>query len=253
MTLTFRILDEEYDDFTKNHLSKMLSPQSGNFKKYFIPLVLIVIGLNVYSYSVLPYNEESKYSRDIIQWVTLICVFVGLWFFIMRNLTSIAPKTKKRNWIPFIIGALVLLVIYVLGDSSKSQEEEASPNYLVPLIQWIMLISIFAGLWYFISKRIRVKMKPQDYETIMGERTMIFEEDKIQHIGKNSETIYRWSAIKRWEQTQLNYMLYTTSNAAVVIPKRAFDNPTQQSDFELLINRKISNMNELGDSKILDA
>ena len=250
MTLTFRILDNEYDDFVKNHYKKTLSPQSGNFKKYFIPFVLIVIGLNVYSFLVLTSNEESKYSRDVIQWLTLICVFVGLWFFIMRNLTTITSKQKKRNWIPYIIGALVLLIIYVLGDSSK---EEGSPNYLVPLFQWGFLISIFAGLWYFISKLIRVKMKPQDYETIMGERTMIFEEDKIQHIGKNSETIYKWSAIKKWEQTQLNYLLYTTSNAAVVIPKRAFENSIQQTDFELLINKKIPNMNELGDSKILDA
>jgi YcxB-like protein len=252
MTLTFRILDEEYDDFMKNHLKKTLSPQSGNIKKYFIPFALIVIGLNVYSYLVLPSNEESKYLRDMAQWLTLICVFVGLWFFIMKNLTTISSKPKTKNWIPYVIGALVLLTIFVLGGSSKSQEE-GSPNYLAPLIQWVVLISIFAGLWYFIFKRIRVNMKPQDYETIMGERTMIFEEDKIQHIGKNSETIYKWSAIKKWEQTQLNYLLYTASNIAIAIPKRVFENAMQQSDFESLINRKISTLNELGDSKILDA
>jgi YcxB-like protein len=252
MTLTFRILDEEYDDFMKNHLKKTLSPQSGKIKKYFIPFALIVIGLNVYSYLVLPFNEESKYFRDMTQWLTIICVFVGLWFFIMKNLTTISSKPKKKNWIPYVIGALVLLTIFVLGGSSKSQEKE-SPNYLAPLIQWVVLIAIFGGLWYFIFKRIRVNMKPQDYETIMGERTMIFEEDKIQHIGKNSETIYKWSAIKKWEETQLNYLLYTASNIAIAIPKRVFENSTQQSDFESLINRKISTLNELGDSKILDA
>jgi hypothetical protein len=252
MTLTFRIFDDEYDDFMKNHLRKTLSPQSGNLKKYFIPFVLIVISLNVYSHIVLPSNEESKYWRDMTEWLTIICAFVGLWFFIMKNLTTFSSRPKKRNWIPYVIGALILLTIFVLGNSSKSQDED-STNYLAPLIQWVTLISIFGGLWYFIFKRIRVKMKPQDYETILGERTMIFEEDKIQHIGKNSETIYKWSAIKKWEQTPLNYLLYTASNIAIVIPKRVFGNSTQQSDFESLINKKISNLNELGDSKILDA
>ena len=93
-------------------------------------------------------------------------------------------------------------------------------------------------------------IKEEDKNAVLGERTMIFEEDKIQYIGATAETVYQWNAIKKWEQTTNLYLLYLTNNAAIMIPKRVFKDIQEQIDFVDLLNRKIQN---LGDAKILDA
>jgi hypothetical protein len=94
------------------------------------------------------------------------------------------------------------------------------------------------------------RLKPEDRETILGDREMVFDDDKLTSKNKNTESVFRWEAIKKWEQTTHLYLLFITDNSAFIVPKRIFENEVQQAEFEQLIKRKLPNLTS---EKYLDA
>ena len=80
--------------------------------------------------------------------------------------------------------------------------------------------------------------------------TMTFDADKLETKTLTSGTTYQWNAIKRWEQTTHLYLLYISSNAAIIVPKRAFTTALEEQAFETLLNTKIQNLTS---EKYLDA
>ena len=167
---------------------------------------------------------------------------------------SFFVKKGSKLWkFIFPILAVLMLINVLLSYFSRLKDGvEDTFSFLEDSYPWLAAIAILFVFRWYILKQISVKMgiKEEDKNAVLGERTMIFEEDKIQYIGATAETVYQWNAIKKWEQTTNLYLLYLTNNAAIMIPKRVFKDIQEQIDFVDLLNRKIQN---LGDAKILDA
>lgn len=155
---------------------------------------------------------------------------------------------KKNIWIYAFI-----TVAFIAFNYNSCKDEEGNFN-LAPLLSWLMFLVLFIVLWVLLMKLLRVtvlkNVKKEDHELLLGERTMTFDTDKVQTKGASAETTYQWDAIKRWEQTKSLYLLYISSNAAIIIPKRVFATATEVQDFETLLKTKIQN---LTNEKYLDA
>jgi hypothetical protein len=171
-------------------------------------------------------------------------------------------KAFTINWKWYLVIAAVLIAIN-LYTSTNSQDfegesgEGTTMSYSTSIFNWLFFIALFGGLWWFIMSRITKKaLKNKDSATLLAEREMIIEEDKVQLNMEYSDTTYRWGAFQKIEQTPNLYFLFIASNMAVLIPKRVFDTPQQQADFEALVKRKLpdsSKMDDLKNPNVLDA
>ena len=164
----------------------------------------------------------------------------------------------KRYWVYLlIIGVIIFSNVYnrmaqTTTHIRHSVAQDSEPDLISPLINWLILIAILVGLWYFLVKAFTGKqlIKKQDRDIILGERTLTVDTEQVQSTTPTASTTYQWSAIKRWEQTTNLYLLYITSNAALILPKRVFKSEIEQEKFESLLKTKIQ---ILSDTKYLDA
>jgi hypothetical protein len=171
-------------------------------------------------------------------------------------------KALTGNW-KMYVGIAVVLIAFNLYTSTSRHDFESengegtSISYTSSILNWLFFIALFGGLWWFILKRIsKNKLKSNDSMALLAEREMIFEEDKVQLNMQYSETTYRWGAFQKFDQNSNLYFLYIASNMAVLIPKRVFENPQQQAEFEALVKRKMpdsSKMEGLKNPNVLDA
>jgi cytochrome bd-type quinol oxidase subunit 2 len=257
MTLRFNITQEEYSEFTKHFYKKVFT---GNWKWYGI-IAVIILAINVYTSSTKEHfdgeNGEGtsiSYTSNLINWVLLLAVFAGAWWFIVRQQLSSKPSSIF-NWKFFVLAILVLFGLSTFYSHSDSDNTWAS---IIPtLINWLLMLTIFGGLWAFIFNRIKKTTNTaQDTEKMLGDREMFIEEAKVQLNTKTTETTYRWDSFIKWEQTPNLYLLFITSKSAILIPKRVFENPQQQLDFETLVKRKMpdsTKMPNLENPNVLDA
>jgi YcxB-like protein len=164
----------------------------------------------------------------------------------IRHITKL--KLTKLIWfyiIVCILGLLMNLLIYFDEETPKGYQFFEKNGIAI-------LIFILVLLWYSGLRKyaIKAKIKSEDRERILGEREMIFEEGKILGKDKYSETNYQWNGLKKWEQTPNLYLIFIAEKTAFVVPKRIFETPQKQSEFESLLKRKI---NSLDNPQILDA
>ena len=168
--------------------------------------------------------------------------------------------TWKKSWIYIIIIVLVLIGFNAYNWSSNDSttadvppiDGQSTTPLLGSLLSWLLWIVVLGVLWIFIFRRLggSVMLKKEDRDLILGERTMTFDTDKVQVKALTAETTYQWNALKKWDQTTNLYLLYISSNAAIIVPKRAFATALEEQAFETLLNTKIQNLTS---EKYLDA
>ena len=162
----------------------------------------------------------------------------------------------KKSWI-YLVVILVVIGFNVYNWSSNDtstadelpKDGEVSTHLFGSLWSWLFFIGILTALWIFIFRRLRgtAMLKKEDRNLILGERTMIFDTDKVQVKAATAETTYQWNALKKWDQTAHLYLLYISSNAAIIVPKRAFETALAAQEFEILLKTNIENLtNEIG-------
>jgi uncharacterized membrane protein YhaH (DUF805 family) len=253
MTFRFNITDEEFAEYTQNFYKKQF--KFGRKSWIYLLILIAIIGINVYNAYQRQANAGTEFSRTpIINWILLIAIFGVSWFLIMRSMTKINQKnadSKSKTWLFVLIPIVFIgLYVYVSGGSSADNQENTQ-SFLQQFISWLVFVSIFASLWYFIMRRLKVgQLKPEDRETVLGERDMVFDDDRIESKNATASSSYRWEGIKKWEQTTNLYLLYITHNSAFILPKRVFENAAQQTEFEQLLKRKLPNLTS---DKYLDA
>jgi YcxB-like protein len=256
MTFKYDITDAEFAEYVKNIYRKSWT-LSGNGWKY-IAFILLIIGVNIYT-SVSKNNDSANptaYLSTLLSWLILIVIFGVVWFvtmkFISKTNANSAQSTPKTWLYVLICAGLVVGYIYFSGNSSTQNGENNGHSFTDSLLSWVFLLCIIAAAWVFIFSRLASakRLKPEDRETLLGEREMTFNEDKLTTKNRHTESIFRWEAIKKWEQTTNLYLLFITDNSAFIMPKRIFENEEQQAEFEQLIKRKLPNLTS---EKYLDA
>lgn len=165
----------------------------------------------------------------------------------------------KKSWIYVFIAVLIVSFnLYNWSPSNTSTADtlaadgETTTHLFDSPWSWLLFIGIMAASWIFIIRRFRgtAMLKTEDRDLILGERTMVFETDKVQVKALTAETTYQWNALKKWEATAHLYLLYVSANAAIIVPKRVFATALEEQAFETLLRTKIQN---LTNEKYLDA
>jgi uncharacterized membrane-anchored protein YhcB (DUF1043 family) len=257
MTLKFNITQEEYAEFTKHFYKKLFT---GSWKWYVgIAVVLIAFNLIVSTNRQVIEIENGEstsvsYTSTLLNWLFFLVLFGGLWWFILKR--QLSPNGKSfLNWKFFLIAFPILYFLGMYLDSFESTNDWII--ILSAFFNWLSLIALFVGIWLFIVNRFKKSTNAnQDNEKMLGEREMIIEENRVQLSTKFSETTYKWDAFIKYEQTTSMYLIFITSKSAILIPKRVFESPHQQSEFEALVKRKMpdsSKMTNLKNPNVLDA
>jgi hypothetical protein len=225
MNYRFLITDDEFSEFYTHNTKENIKHRW----QYYLILPIIFIAYNIYAYTTMPSSYEFSFV-SIIGWLVLIFSFSFLWASIFWGGPKIRPKI-------FLIVFITILTLNILGFDTESKLLQTILNYL-------FLIAIFWGLWsfsHFLLKKMNIKIssQTQDREAILCEREIIFEEQAVIYKDNNTNTTYKWDAFNKWKQTKNLYILFRTDSAAIIVPKRIFQNEQEQIDFETLLNRKI--------------
>ncbi|MFZ1632396.1 MAG: YcxB family protein [Chitinophagales bacterium] len=133
----------------------------------------------------------------------------------------------KKNVISMVIMVAVLEIVLSLNGFNL----------------FATIISVIgAGLFYYFAiSRIlkRAKNVPDNDGAILGENVYTFNEEQILFNSQNSEAVHRWQVIKSFKGAAKAYYLFMDSNMAIVIPKRVFSNPEEETEFKALVQRKL--------------
>ncbi len=257
MTFRFDITDAEFSEYMKHFYKKRFTLSKNIWIYVVIALVFIVV--NSYN-SAYTQGDEGNTLSTLLNWLLLLGLMAGSWFLVTRMLVkNVKIQSEKKTtfigkyWIYMLIAVVLIGVNTYTWNSSKAEiSTDSSPDYIQPLLSWLFLLGLVAGCWFFILRRLTTinHTKPEDRETLLGEREMTFNDNRIEFKGSTAESTYRWEAIKKWEQTTQLYLLFITDNSAIILPKRVFVNAEQQAEFEQLIRRKLPNLTS---DKYLDA
>jgi YcxB-like protein len=256
MTLKYDITDAEYAEYVKNVYKNSWSFKKNGWK--YVAFFVVIIGINMYS-SISRVDSDvtaSSYVQPLINWSIFIVLLVGAWFLIttiMSKINAINAQSKSKTWVLALIGVgSFLAYLYFSSNSSTLNKEDSSASIAYSLLSWFFMCCLIGTVWVFIFGRLASakRLKPEDRETLLGDREMTFDEDKLTTKNKTTESTFRWEAIKKWEQTAHLYLLFITDNSAFIVPKRIFENEMEQAEFEQLIKRKLPNLTS---DKYLDA
>jgi hypothetical protein len=264
MTFRFDITDAEFSEYMKHFYQKRFTFSSKSW--IYVVIVVLIILFNSYAFSNKQGDEENTSSmlQPLLSWLVFFGIVAGAWFLITRTaFKSIKIKYEKGTksisnyWIYGLI-AVILIGFNLYNWSARKATintdslPDSSPDYMQPLISWCIFFGLIAVAWGFIIRRITTvnNIKPEDRETMLGERELTFSDNRIEFKNTVVESNYRWEAIKKWEQTTQLYLLYITDNSAIILPKRVFENPEQQTEFEQMLRRKLPNLTS---DKYLDA
>jgi hypothetical protein len=86
----------------------------------------------------------------------------------------------------------------------------------------------------------KIKRMPDENGSILGSKKYIILEEGFKEITDVSESITKWTGIKKLVENKEYIYLFVDKIAAFVIPKRYFDSNSQMDDFIKLINNKIN-------------
>jgi|SRR5215475_646824 len=129
-------------------------------------------------------------------------------------------------------GFIILSTLYV---SFKNGNQEGATNSmfssLAPLLMgvlWISLPLLQAGLVW------------RSNPAVKGTISCWADEERFSQQTANSELTMKWGAIIRFKETRNLFLLFPSKQMAYLIPKRAFTDESQVSEFRELLGRKIN-------------
>ena len=147
-------------------------------------------------------------------------------------------RGQRRKW---ILRAVLLVFIFVflmmlLGPGSSDEGNTSYLSYFIPLV-------LVLGIWYFLMRWVfkwYFNKQNQSSKTLIGPRELIATEAEFYLNAPASKTTYQWRIIQKLEQSAENYFLYIAANQAIIVPKIAFKNPSEEQAFTGFIERKMS-------------
>lgn len=147
-------------------------------------------------------------------------------------------KSFQKNHLAnysFLKYALIAGIIMVITNLILS----SSQPFTEALLSWALPIFLIIGMWYFILKFIIARNISKNKDILLGKREIEIFDEKIFCKTEFSETNLLWNGFLKMEESSICYFLYMGTQQALIIPKNAFDNDAQKSEFEALAKSKI--------------
>lgn len=167
-------------------------------------------------------------------------------YFDYNYYTAWASPEKKGYRVRYYLRVFILYTV-VAGLFVFSRQSQ----------QWLWDLIIFGviALAYFmlvpwlirksIDRRVRDTLRLPENQHILGAAEVTLMDTGIIDKDEASESKYSWDAIVRKGETPLCYYLYTNSWHAIVIPRRAVQNPADRKELERIFDTYLSLSSEL--------
>lgn len=81
---------------------------------------------------------------------------------------------------------------------------------------------------------------PKDDGTILGKKSLQFNDNEIICKAIDSTTDLKWTTVKSIDDGKSAFYLYLDTNMAIIVPKRHFTNDKEQKQFVDLVKTKIN-------------
>lgn len=107
---------------------------------------------------------------------------------------------------------------------------------LLSILFWLVFPKFFDILMLRNAKKILFK---EGKNNISGERTLFFEEDKIQTLTEYEESSIQYGAITQIKQSEKAIYLYTAPAMAMILPIRVFADEVEKQEFINFINTRL--------------
>jgi hypothetical protein len=159
---------------------------------------------------------------------------------------------KRVTWRTWLYLSVAILLFGFKLYKRHAFDEGGTLVLMVSGIELMYLSALFGAIWFYALQFISRsrKLKAEDKEIVLGEREITFGAHQIEAKEAHCESIYYWKALKKWEQTQNLYLLFLTDDTAILVPKRVFKSTEEQAEFEQLLGRIFTSLNN---EKYLDA
>ena len=143
---------------------------------------------------------------------------------------------RTKNYLYFLFGILyvgVLLIDYLLHGFR--------PTLFIVFSLFIMIwiIWLSKGFMKLVLKKTKKLLEEGDNSGILGNTKFLTSDDGFIIQEPESESKAKWSAIKKFEETEDHYYLYLTTVSAIIIPKKEIENKLEELD--RILKSKISN------------
>ncbi|MFN8309765.1 MAG: YcxB family protein [Chitinophagales bacterium] len=131
--------------------------------------------------------------------------------------------------------AFMILIVLIAVQFSINYK---NPSWYSVFISSVVSLAIYA---FLINRGLnRAGNIPDENGSILGHREMEFLDDRFTCNSEKVESSNKYSTIKSVEESSLGFYLFVDKNVAMLVPKRAFANKTQEDDFRKLITSQLS-------------
>ena len=139
-----------------------------------------------------------------------------------------------RAWhMQLLAAAVIAIAIINLVVAITSGDIESVGFAMLPVV---LLGSIFMILYYGPLTRMRIRKEARYFV----EQTWHFNEAGTTHHSENSDSQNAWSAYVKASENEQFFFLFFNKNMIAPIPKRAFANFEEESQFRELLGKKLN-------------
>jgi hypothetical protein len=139
-----------------------------------------------------------------------------------------SPVFRRNYWI--VMGCIPVMALIVALVNSRSWN---SLSFWLPLVAITIVLLIIFPLWYkHENDQTVIKvMRTGKNRGTLGKHTLLISEDGLVETTEVNESRWAWTGIERVEQIEHYIFIFVSSNAAHIIPKRAFASTEEVTQF----------------------
>ena len=159
---------------------------------------------------------------------------ISLTYKLTEDEVASAIRTRvTRNWSTRVLfAATVILGIATAALSFQNDDWSVALTAFFPAL---VVFGLFYFFYYSPFARARMRNEPRFFI----EQRWHFTEDGADHTTEHGESHNAWKAYPKAGETPRFFFLFVGQNMVAPIPKRAFANPDQQTEFRDLLKRKL--------------
>ncbi len=144
------------------------------------------------------------------------------------------PRTRSTQ---IMLGILLLFVGYTFRDIVSQTSFSASGKVMVFIV---LILGVILALYvvHFISLVLMQLVSSHSRLLVRNEKRVEISETGVISKTEMGRSEMKWSAIENIRQTKKYILIYISDRAAMLIPKRYFDNQAQAEEFYSYLNQR---------------
>lgn len=162
-------------------------------------------------------------------------------YFDFNYYTAWAATDRRQYRLLYYAKVLLLYaavaVVYIFANP---EHQWLTDSIVFAAIALIYTLLVPALIRRSVRKRVRDILKRPENRHILEDCEVLLSETEIIDKDTASESRYKWEAIVKKAETPAAWYLYTNSYHAIVIPRRALSDASQEQELRSLMNARLS-------------